>query len=105
MPVILAAIQLKSKRHVSVPFERIDADRCSVEALFAKIMDDVMISITVPLKFLQEKSMQTIRFRKSLSHKPRFSPSRSFFFVSIELLEKDRFESPGIYLSVPGRSE
>ncbi len=55
MSVISAAIQLKSKRHVAMPFERIDADRRSVEALFAKIMDDIMIPVTVPFKFLKEK--------------------------------------------------
>ena len=52
--MILAAIQLHSKRHDSVPSERIDTDRSSVEALFAKIIYDIMISAFVTFKRLQK---------------------------------------------------
>lgn len=51
-----AAKQLQSKRHVPVPFERIDANRCSVEALFIKWRGTEGLSVTVSSKYLQNKT-------------------------------------------------
>ena len=55
MPVILASVQLHSKRHVSVPFVRINADRCSLEAILAKVIHGIVIPVSVPCKYLEKR--------------------------------------------------
>lgn len=52
--MILAPVQFHSKRHVSVPFERINTDSCSVKAILAKVVHGIVIPVSVPRKYLEK---------------------------------------------------